>query len=105
IRCEVVRHARAPDPGNAAEHLDLVVEDGRSEVLDGVRTHDELPAVLAVVQQAEPAQVLDPGEVEVRVVTAVVDDALRVRVREPNARPCRELERWLSALPGHSLSL
>src|SRR5205085_11515680 len=44
-------------------------------------------------QQAEVAQVLNAGHVEVGQVPAVVDDALRVRVREADPRERRELER------------
>src|SRR5207247_1751017 len=73
-------------------HLDLVVEHGRREVLDGVRPHHEVAAVDGA-EQAELPEVLDPGQVEVRVVAAVVDDALGVRVGEPDARARREAER------------
>src|SRR5262249_10880324 len=74
---ELVRDARATDSCDAAEHLDLVVEHRRREILDRVRTHDELRSVLVPAEQVEPAEVLDPGQVEVRVVAAVVDDSLR----------------------------
>src|SRR5437763_14473991 len=40
---ELERHARATDPGDADEDLDLAVDDCRSDVLDAVRAPDEPP--------------------------------------------------------------
>src|SRR5438034_449601 len=81
--------ARVPDVRDSAVDLELVVEPGSRELLDVVRSHHELAAGL-VVQEAEGAEVLDPGQVEIGVVAAVVDDSLRVRVRESDPRPGRE---------------
>ena len=88
-RRELVGHARPPDVRDPDVDLELVVEAGRREVLDVVRAHHELAAGLPV-EKPEGAQVLDAGEIEVRVVAAVVDDPLRVRVREADPRPGRE---------------
>ena len=91
---ELEGDARSADPRDAGVDLELVVEAGGREVLDVVRAHDEVAPALAV-EQPEGAEVLDAGEVEVRVVAPVVDDALRVGVREADARAGAELERRL----------
>ena len=96
---ELVAHARAPDPRDADEDLDQVVEAGRREVLDRVRAHDELVLARARLEQAEVTVVLDPRGVEVGQVAAVVDDPLRVGVGEADARERRVLERRLAV--GH----
>src|SRR4051794_25556631 len=88
-RCELVGHARPPNLRDPDVDLELVVETSRSEVLDVVRPHHEFAAGLPM-QQPEGAQVLDAGEVEVGAVAAVVDDPLRVGVREADASPGRE---------------
>src|SRR5207244_2804337 len=63
------------------------------------RAHDELLALVADVHAEQPqaAVVLHPREVEVGQVTAVVDDALGVCVREADARLGGELEGRLRA--------
>ncbi len=91
---ELEGDAGASDPGDSHEDLDLVVEPRGREVLDVVRAHDEVAAGVPV-QHAEQAVVLDPREVEVGGVAAVVDDPLRVRVGEPDPRLRAELERRL----------
>src|SRR4029077_16537960 len=62
-------------------------EDRGGEVLDVARAHDELLALVADIhpEQVEVPVVLDPREVEVGQVAPVVDDPLRVRVREADA--------------------
>jgi di/tripeptidase len=60
-------------------------------VLDGRGSHDELR--VGKLDWSEMAVVLGPRVVEVGEVTAVVDDALGVGVREPDARERRVLER------------
>ncbi len=87
----LVRHARPADAAHADERLDQVVEPGGRVILDRGRAHDELPP--CYLRSAEVPVVLGSGVVEVREVAAVVDDALRVRVREPDARERRVLER------------
>ena len=90
IRRALVRRARPADPRHPHEHLEQVVEPRGRVVLDGGRAHDEF-----AVTHVEPAQVpvvLDARVVEVGQVAPVVDDALRVRVREPHARERRVLE-------------
>ena len=72
------------DPRHAHERLDELVEARRREVVDLRGAHDELVAV----ETREPAEVpvvLGARVVEVGEVAAVVDDALGVRVREPDA--------------------
>ena len=66
------------DPRDPHEHLQLIVEPGGGVVLDVLGSHHELGDALAVAEQSEVSQVLDPGTVEVRHVAAVVDDPLRV---------------------------
>ena len=63
--------------------LDQVVEPGRRVILDRGCAHDELAP--RDLRSAEVPVVLGPGVVEVGEVAAVVDDALRIRVREPDA--------------------
>src|SRR3954462_734079 len=91
---QLVGHARPPDPRHADVHLDQVVEDRRSQVLDVAGTHDELLALFADVhaEQAEVTVVLDPCQVEIGQVTAVVNDSLCVGVREADPCLCAELE-------------
>src|SRR5204862_7211742 len=84
--------ARASESRDTHEDLDLVIEYRGGEVLDVVRAHDEVARLAPPLEEAERAEVLDAGEVEVGVVAAVVDDPLRVGVREADARPCAELE-------------
>ena len=62
-------------------------------VLDRGRTHDELGALDVHRRGSQVAVVLCPGVVEVGEVAAVVDDSLRVRVREPDAGERGVLER------------
>src|SRR5258705_2999165 len=63
--------------------------------MDGACMHAELLTCVADVhpEQAEVAVVLDACEVEVGEIATVVDDPLRVRIREADARLCAELER------------
>ena len=77
----LVHGAGAAEPRNPDEDFEQVVETGGREVLDVRGAHHELVVGLEL-QQTEMSVVLDPSEVEVGGVTAVVDDALRVRVRE-----------------------
>src|SRR6185312_2061238 len=91
----LVGRAGAADAADADETLDQVVEAGRRVVLDARSAHRELRAVHP--EAAEVTVVLRSRVVEVRQVAAVVDDALRVRVREPDARQRRILERRASA--------
>src|SRR5438093_2449496 len=93
VRRAFVGDARPSDARNADEDLEQVVEDGRSEILDRRRAHDELAVALTRGEHLEVPVVLDPGLVEVGEVAAVVDDALRVRVGESDSRECRVLER------------
>src|SRR5262245_38475776 len=86
---ELERDARAPDPRNSDVNLDLVIEACGREVLDVVGAHHELAAAVSV-KEPKRAEILAAREIEVRVVTAVVHDALRVGVRERDARPNRE---------------
>src|SRR3954462_82582 len=86
------RDTRAPEPRDAHEDLNLVVEHRGREVLDLVRPHHEVARLTAPLQQTERAEVLDPGEVEVGVVAAVVHDPLGVGVREADAGSRAELE-------------
>src|SRR5207249_4523800 len=66
------------------------------EVLHARRAHHELALTDLEAQEDEVAEILDAREVEVREIAPVVDDALRVRVREADARERRELERRLA---------
>ena len=86
----LVGRAGAADAADADETLDQVVEAGRRVVLDARSAHRELRAVHA--EAAEVTVVFRSRVVEVRQVAAVVDDALRVRVREPDACQRRVLE-------------
>ena len=88
-RAEVVRDARPPEPLDADEALEEVVEPRGRVVLDVRGAHHELGAVEA--EAAEVPVVLGARVVEVREVAAVVDDALGVGVREPDARERRVL--------------
>src|SRR4029079_14632310 len=89
-RDALVGRAGTPEAAHADEALEQVVEAGRRVVLDARSAHHELRAVHA--QTAEVPVVLRSRVVEVRQVAAVVDDALRIRVREPDARQLRVLE-------------
>ena len=89
----IVGDARPADPSGAHEDLEQVVEPRRRVVLDVRRSHHEVAALEAVRRPAEVAVVLGAGVVEVGEVAAVVDDPLRVGVREPHARDRRVLER------------
>ena len=89
---ELERDARATDPRDVCEDLDLVVEPRGREIFDIVGAHHELAAAAPVVQEAETAQVLDARKVEVGVVAPVVDDPLRVRVGESHPRAGGERE-------------
>ena len=90
------RHAGAADPLRPHEDLEEVVEPGRSLVENVAGAHDELAGGEVGVQQAEVAQVLDPRVVEVGQIAPVVDDSLRVGVREAHAGERRVLERRLA---------
>src|SRR5207248_11528249 len=76
--------------------LDQVVEPGGREVLDRGGAHHELLVSHLGLEHLQVPVILDAREVEVREVPAVVDDALRVRVREAHARECGVLERRLA---------
>ena len=76
---------------DAHEALEQVVETGGRVVLDVRGAHHVLGAVDP--EAAEVAVVLGARVVEVGEVAAVVDDALGVRVREPDAGQRRVLER------------
>src|SRR5205823_1740516 len=86
---ELESHARPPDLRDPDADLELVVEPGGGQVLDVVSSHHEL-AERVPVEEAERAEPLRAREVEVRVVAPVVDDTLRVCIRERDARPDRE---------------
>src|SRR6476619_2664273 len=86
----LVGRAGTPEAAHADEALEQVVEAGRRVVLDARSANHALRAVHA--QTAEVPVVLRSRVVEVRQVAAVVDDALRIRVREPDARQRRVLE-------------
>ena len=89
----LVGDARAADPGDADEHLEQVVEARRRVVLDVRGAHHELGPPGADL--AEPPVVLGARQVEVGQIAAVVDDALRVGVRERHPRVDREPKRRL----------
>ena len=80
----------APDAADAYERLDQVVETRGRVVLDRGCAHHELAA--GGRGRSEVAVVLGPRMVEIGEVPPVVDDALRIRVREPDARERRVLE-------------
>jgi hypothetical protein len=65
-------------------------------VLDCVRAHDELVLARSRLEHVEVPVVLDAGAVEVGQVAAVVDDPLRIGVREADPRQGRVLERRLA---------
>ena len=90
----LVRDAGRADPGNAHEDLEQVVEPCAGEVLDRRRAHREVNA--AERHAPEVAVVLGARKVEVGHVPPVVDDALRVRLGEPDACEGRVLERRLT---------
>ena len=100
VRLELPDHAAGAHPGDADEHVQQVVEAGRRVVLDLLRAHHQLRIMRLVLQQAEVAQVLDPCAVEVRHVPAVVDDALRVRLVEPDPCAVREAEGRAAVVEG-----
>ena len=60
------------------------------------RSHHELPRARPLVLHSQMAVVLDACEVEVRHVSAVVDDPLRVGIGEADAIERRILERRLA---------
>jgi hypothetical protein len=88
-------HARPADSLGPDEDLEQVVEPRRSVVLDVQCAQHEVALELRV-QQSQMPEVLDARDVDVREVAPVVDDALRVRVGEPDAGQRRELERRLT---------
>ena len=95
-RPRIVRHAGAPDALRADEHLEEVVEARGRLVDDAGSTHDELGVAQVEPEQVEMAVVFDPGVVEIGQIPAVVDDSLRIGVREPDPSKRGELERRLA---------
>ena len=91
MRGALVRDARPAEPADTDEALEELVEACGRVVLDVRGAHDVLGPVDPHV--AEMPVVLGAGVVEVRQVAAVVDDALRVGIREPDARQSGVLER------------
>jgi len=78
------------------EHLQEVVEAGGRLVEDVRGAHDELGRAMVECQQLEVAVVFDARVVEVGEIASVVDDPLRVGVREADAGEGGELERRLT---------
>ena len=70
-------------------HVDLVVEAQRLPVLHEALEHRVVDAFGAHlgVRMAEMAQIRDPGLFEIRQVAAVVHDAHRVGLGEPDPDP------------------
>src|SRR3989441_1435238 len=101
---ELVGHARRADPLDAHVDLDRIVEACGRVVLDRHCAHDELSVARLGPEHVEVPVVLDPRQIEVRHVAPVVDDPLRVGVREADAGPGRELERRLHRLTDRMVS-
>ncbi len=78
----VVRDARGPDPLDAHEDLQQIVEPRARDVLDVDRAHREVD--VTEVHASEVTMVLGASDVEVRHVAAVVDDPLCVGLGEPD---------------------
>lgn len=80
----LIPDARVADPRGPNEDLKEVVEHRRGLVFHIQRAHDELAVSVPLRGKTEVPEVLAPGVIEVGQVAAVIDDALRVGVAEPD---------------------